>query len=65
MDVIADFDRCEANAICVGLAPDIFDLDDDEELSVAPGPVPAHLEQAVLDSVTQCPRAALRLSPPG
>ncbi|MGW0040136.1 ferredoxin [Rhodococcus sp. NPDC003348] len=60
MRVVADFERCEANAICVGLAPDIFDLNDDEELSVAPGPVPAHLERAVRDSVNQCPRAALR-----
>lgn len=63
MQVVADFDRCEANAICVGLAPEIFDLNDDEELSVVSGPVPAHLEQAVRDSITGCPRAALREIP--
>ncbi|WP_137872130.1 ferredoxin [Rhodococcus sp. Q] len=60
MHVEADFDRCEANAICVGLAPDVFDLDDNEELTVASGPVPAHLEEAVRDAIVQCPRAALR-----
>jgi ferredoxin len=30
MRVEVDRDRCEGNAVCVGIAPDLFDLDDEE-----------------------------------
>ncbi|MBL7508020.1 ferredoxin, partial [Escherichia coli] len=30
MRVIVDRDRCEGNAVCLGIAPDIFDLDDED-----------------------------------
>ena len=35
MEVRVDLDRCEANGVCVGIAPDIFDLDDNEELVIS------------------------------
>ncbi|MFD1814606.1 ferredoxin [Rhodococcus gannanensis] len=62
MYVEADYDLCESNAICVGLAPQVFDLNDDEELILTPGPVPAEMEDRVRDAILQCPRAALRES---
>lgn len=61
MDIGVDFDQCEANGVCVGIAPDIFDLNDDDELIVADGPVPPALEDDVRDAVAQCPKAALFL----
>jgi ferredoxin len=45
MRVVVDPDRCEGNAICVGIAPDLFELDEQEALA----------EQAI----AECPRAAL------
>jgi ferredoxin len=33
--VIVDRDRCEGNAVCLGIAPDIFELDD-EDYAVRP-----------------------------
>ena len=30
MRVEVDRDRCEGNAVCVGIAPDLFDLDDED-----------------------------------
>ena len=33
MRVHVDRDRCEGNAICVGIAPDLFELDDDDYAS--------------------------------
>ncbi|MBU3751438.1 MAG: ferredoxin, partial [Mycobacterium sp.] len=30
MRVVVDRDRCEGNAICVGIAPELFELDEDE-----------------------------------
>ena len=35
MRVQADFDLCEANALCVGIAPETFELDDDDFLFIS------------------------------
>ena len=32
MRIIVDPDRCEGQAVCVGLAPAVFALDDDDEV---------------------------------
>ena len=59
MRVAVDRDRCEGNAFCVRIAPQVFALDDDEFAVVTADPVPddqlALAEQAIAD----CPRAAL------
>jgi ferredoxin len=36
--VEVDRDRCEGNAVCVGIAPDIFDLDDEDYAVVKKDP---------------------------
>ncbi|WP_305093855.1 ferredoxin [Prescottella sp. R16] len=59
MEVRVDRDRCEANGVCVGIAPDIFDLDDDEQLIISSAVVPADREADVRSAIAQCPRAAL------
>lgn len=61
MKVSVDFDQCEANGICVGIAPDVFELDDEDMLHVAEGEVPEDRASQVEDAVAQCPKAALRL----
>ena len=38
MRVEVDRDRCEGNAVCVGIAPDLFDLDDEDYAVVKAGP---------------------------
>lgn len=59
MHVIVDRDRCEGNAVCVGIAPDLFDLDDDDYAVVKADPVPADQEELAEQSIQECPRAAL------
>ena len=44
--VIVDHDRCEGNAVCMGIAPDIFDLDDEDYAVVKTDPIPADREDA-------------------
>jgi ferredoxin len=61
MRVIVDADMCEANGFCESLAPDIFELGDEDVVQIADGPVPADREIDVRAAVDQCPRAALRL----
>jgi ferredoxin len=59
MRVEVDHDRCEGNAICVGIAPDLFDLDDDDYAVVKADPVPADQEALAEQAIAECPRAAL------
>lgn len=59
MRVAVDRDRCEGNAICVGIDPELFKLDDDDYVMVTADPVPAdHVERAE-QAIAECPRAAL------
>ncbi|TPG31990.1 ferredoxin [Mycolicibacterium hodleri] len=59
MRVEVDRDRCEGNAVCVGIAPDLFDLDDEDYAVTKADPVPADQEGLAEQSIAECPRAAL------
>ena len=59
MRVVVDRDRCEGNAICVGIAPDLFHLDEEEYAIVTADPVPADQEALAEQAIAECPRAAL------
>jgi len=59
MRVEVDRDRCEGNAVCVGIAPDLFDLDDEDYAVIKADPVPDGQEDVAEQSVAECPRAAL------
>ena len=59
MRVKVDRDRCEGNAVCLGIAPDIFDLDDEDYAVVKADPVPADQEALTEQAIAECPRAAL------
>ena len=61
VQIVVDRTRCEANGRCVRQAPQVFSLDDDDELHVASAQVPT-LDRALLArAVASCPRAALSL----
>jgi ferredoxin len=61
MRVQVDRDACEANAVCAGLAPEVFSVDDDDNLHILVDSVPAGLHDVVGHAVRSCPKAALRL----
>jgi ferredoxin len=61
MELRVDRDLCEANAVCCGLAPSVFELDDDEQLMIkVPSPGPDQLA-IVQKAVDRCPKNALEL----
>jgi ferredoxin len=61
MELRVDRDLCEANAVCCGLAPSVFELDDDEQLMIkVPNPAPDQLA-IVQKAVDRCPKNALEL----
>lgn len=59
MRVVVDRDRCEGNAFCVKIAPEVFQLDDDEYAVVIADPVPAEQTAMAEQAIADCPRAAL------
>jgi ferredoxin len=64
MRVVVDAKACEANAICVGIAPEVFDLDDEDVLHIAQPDPPPELRERVRRAVDACPKRALFLDPP-
>jgi ferredoxin len=61
MKVAVDFDLCESNALCEGLAPHVFELDDDDLLQVKLDDVDGDDVAAVRRAVAACPKAAISL----
>ena len=57
MEVSVDRELCEANAVCAGFAPAVFDLGDDENLVI--GPIPDEEVERVSQAVRSCPKNAL------
>jgi ferredoxin len=62
MKVTVDPLVCEANAICVGILPQVFDLDDDDNLTILQPEIPAELEAKARQAVRSCPKAALSIT---
>ena len=52
-------DRCEGTAVRAGIAPGLFDLDDEDYAVVKADPVPDDQEDLAEQSIAECPRAAL------
>ena len=62
MRVTVDRDLCEANGVCAGLAPEVFDLDGEDYLHIVAPEVPAARADEVRRAVASCPKQALRLA---
>lgn len=61
MRVNVNYDLCEANGICVGIAPETFELDDDDNLHLHHTELTAANESRIRQAVDSCPRNALFL----
>ena len=54
-----DFGLCESNGVCMGIIPEVFDLDDQDYLHVLQEDVTPENEQQISEAVRQCPRQAI------
>jgi ferredoxin len=61
MKVVVDYDLCEANAICMQQAPEVFRVEEDDTLTVLLEDVPAEFQEAAREAERLCPRQAIRL----
>lgn len=57
-----EWDLCESYGVCVSAAPDVFDLDDDDNLIVLEQSPAEHQLAGVRDGVKRCPKKALSLT---
>lgn len=63
MKIIVDRERCDGNGVCMGIAPEVFDVDDNLYLHVADDiPEDPELRARVRQAVTSCPILALKLA---
>ncbi len=61
MRVIVDLSQCESNALCMGVAPDVFHVDDDDNLTVLNETPDDSARERVLEAVRVCPKQAISI----
>jgi ferredoxin len=59
--VKADYDLCESNAMCEALAPDVFRIDDNDDLQIDDPTVTDENRDRIEQAVAACPKAALSI----
>jgi ferredoxin len=59
--VVVDFDLCESNAVCMGIAPEVFEVRDDDFLYVLQEEPADDLRPRVEEAVQRCPKQAISI----
>ena len=61
MRIVVDFDKCNSNAVCMGIAPEVFEVRDDGFLYVLNETPPEELRPKMEEAVRQCPTQAISI----
>jgi len=61
MRIEVDPALCEGNAVCMKVAPEVFEVRDDDKAYVLVSPVPEALRAKVEVAVRRCPRRAISI----
>jgi ferredoxin len=61
MRVVVDFDKCQSNAVCMGIAPEVFEVRDDGFLYILQEEPPESLRPKMLEAVRDCPTQAISI----
>jgi ferredoxin len=61
MRVVVDYDLCESNALCMGVAPEVFEVRDDDNLYILDENPPEEMRDKVEQAVRLCPKAAISI----
>ncbi len=59
--VVVDMDLCECNAVCMAVAPEVFDVRDDDLLYVLDETPADQLRPRVEQAVARCPKQAIAI----
>ena len=60
--VVVDWDLCESNAVCMGVAPEVFEVRDDDMLYILNETPPDASRPAVEQAVARCPKQAIAIA---
>jgi ferredoxin len=61
MKVVVDYDLCEANAVCMRILPEVFQVDDQDSLNVLIEHPPEAMRAKLKEAVRLCPRQAISI----
>jgi ferredoxin len=62
MRVVVDFDLCESNAVCMGIAPEVFEVRDDDFLYILNETPPEEMRGKIEEAVQRCPKQAISIA---
>lgn len=65
MRIVVDYDLCESNAICMGIAPEVFEVRDDDFLYVLDEHPDEALRPKIEEAVRRCPKQAISIEDAG
>ena len=61
MRIVVDFDLCESNAVCMNIAPEVFEVRDDDFLYVLDEHPPEESRSKMEEAVRRCPKQAISI----
>jgi ferredoxin len=61
MKVVVNYDLCESNAVCMGIAPEVFEVRDDDFLYLLDEHPPDSMRPKIEEAVRQCPKQAISI----
>ena len=61
MKVRVDYDLCESNALCEAIAPDTFQIDDEDNLQLLDDRVTDANRARIEQAVASCPKSAISI----
>jgi len=62
MRVVVDYDKCQGNAQCMSLLPEVFDVDDDGYLTLLDEALPEQMRDRLELVCEECPTQAITLA---
>ncbi len=61
MRIVVDYDLCESNAVCMGIAPEVFEVRDDDNLYLLQEEPDESLRPKMEEAVRRCPKQAISI----
>jgi ferredoxin len=61
MKIVVDYDLCESNAVCMNIAPEVFEVRDDDFLYVLNETPPDDTRPKMEEAVQRCPKQAISI----
>ncbi len=62
LKVVVDFDLCESNAVCMAVAPEVFEVRDDDFLYILQEAPDESFREKVENAVERCPKQAISIA---